>query len=84
MRTDASSMNANDRYDVLIVEKYEDDAGTEKSNWTRVGVAFPHKDGNGLSVELHAVPVSGKLVTRRHEAKAKGSEGESRRAKISA
>ena len=74
MRTEVSSINTNDRYDVLVVEKYEDGAGTAKSNWTRVGVAFAHKDGNGLNVELRAIPVSGRLVIRRHEPKAKASE----------
>ena len=74
MGTEVSSINPNDRYDVLVVEKYEDGAGTEKANWTRVGVAFAHKDGNGLNVELRAIPVSGKLVIRRHEPKAKASE----------
>jgi hypothetical protein len=69
MSTNASSINANDRYDVLVVENYEDGAGAEKSSWTRVGVAFPHKDGNGLNVELRAMPVNGKLVIRRHESK---------------
>jgi hypothetical protein len=44
MSTDTSSANATDRYDVLVVENYEDGAGAEKANWTRVGVAFPHKD----------------------------------------
>ena len=63
------SSNANDRYDVFVVENYEDDAGAEKSNWTRVGVAFPHKDSDGLNVELRAIPVSGKLVIRRHVVK---------------
>jgi hypothetical protein len=74
MSSDVSSSNATDRYDVLVVEKYEDGAGTEKSNWTRVGVAFAHKDGNGFNVELRAMPVSGKLVIRRHESKAKVNE----------
>lgn len=31
------------------------------------GVAFPHTDGNGMNVELHALPVNGKLVIRLHE-----------------
>jgi len=44
MSTDTSSVNATDRYDVLVVENYEDGSGAEKANWTRVGVAFPHKD----------------------------------------
>jgi hypothetical protein len=48
MSTDTSIVNATDRYDVLVVENYEDGAGTEKASWTRVGVAFAHKDGNGL------------------------------------
>jgi hypothetical protein len=73
MSTETSSANTSDRYDVLVVENYEDGAGAEKANWTRIGVAFPHKDGNGLNVELRAIPVSGKLVIRRHEAKLKPS-----------
>ena len=52
---------------MLLVETYEDDAGAEKSYWTRIGVAFSHKDGNGLNVSLSAIPITGKLVIRRHE-----------------
>jgi hypothetical protein len=74
MAAELSAVNGNDRYDVLIVEKYEDETGAEKSSWTRVGVAFPHRDGNGLNVELKAIPVSGKLVIRRHEAKSRANE----------
>jgi hypothetical protein len=48
--------------------------GAEKSNWTRIGVAFPLKDGNGLNVELKTSPMSGKLVIRRHDAKARTNE----------
>lgn len=35
MGTEAPAVNGSDRYDVLVVEKYEDEAGTEKFNWTR-------------------------------------------------
>jgi hypothetical protein len=69
MGTEAAELNGSDRYDVLVVEKYEDESGSEKANWTKIGVGFAHKDGNGLNVELKALPVSGKLVIRRHEAK---------------
>ena len=55
------------RYDVFVVENYEDGAGSEKSSWTRLGVAFPHKDTKGFNVELRAIPVNGKLVIRLHE-----------------
>ena len=74
MGSETPVVNGSDRYDVLVVEKYEDHEGAEKANWTRIGVAWPHKDGNGLNVELKAIPVSGKLVIRRHDAKARTSE----------
>lgn len=73
MSTEPSSTTSTERYDVFVVENYEDGAGAEKSNWMRVGVGFPHKDENGLSVELRAIPVNGKLVIRRHEAKPKST-----------
>ena len=57
-----------DRYDVYVVDDYKDKTGEEKSNWTRIGTAWPHKDGKGFNAELRALPVSGKLVLRRYEA----------------
>jgi hypothetical protein len=36
--------------------------GKTSKRWTRIGVAFPHKEGTGFSVELRAFPVDGKLV----------------------
>jgi hypothetical protein len=71
MAKEPHTAHVHDRYDVLVVDNYEDSQGAERSAWTRVGVAFPHKDGDGMNVELQAIPVSGKLVIRRHEAKPK-------------
>lgn len=34
----------------------------QKSIWTRIGAAWPHKKGDGFTVELKAVPVDGRLV----------------------
>jgi hypothetical protein len=59
--------NGHERYDVFVVENYEDKTGEEKSTWTRIGTAWPHKDGKGFNAELRALPVSGKLVLRRYE-----------------
>ena len=73
MSTNTTAASPTERYDVLVVDNYEDAQGAEKASWTRVGVAFAHKDGLGLNVELQAIPVSGKLVIRRHEAKPKAS-----------
>jgi hypothetical protein len=36
----------------------------KKSRWTEIGVAFRHKDGNGLDILIDAVPLSGKIVLR--------------------
>ena len=32
--------------------------------WTRVGSAWPHKDGKGLNIVLTALPIDGRLVLR--------------------
>ena len=34
--------------------------------WTRIGSAWPHKDGKGLNVVLSALPVNGRLVLREY------------------
>ncbi len=54
-------------FDAYSVREYEAN-GEKKSDWTRVGVAFPHADGKGFNVLLHAVPLDGKMVLRLHDA----------------
>ena len=39
-------------------------AGSEKGRWTRIGAAWPHKDGEGFTLQLDAMPLSGELVVR--------------------
>ena len=41
--------------------EYESNGKTQKK-WTRLGAAFPHKEGPGYSIELKAFPVDGRLV----------------------
>lgn len=36
----------------------------EKSYWTRIGVAWPHADGNGFNVQLECVPLDGGVTLR--------------------
>jgi hypothetical protein len=38
--------------------------GEADSSWSRIGVAFLHKDGKGLDVALDALPVNGRVVLR--------------------
>jgi hypothetical protein len=46
---------------VFTVEEHESNGKTQKK-WTRIGAAFPHKEGPGFSIELKAFPVDGRLV----------------------
>ena len=36
--------------------------GKRARSWTRIGVAFPHKDGTGFNVEVHSFPLDGRIV----------------------
>lgn len=44
------------RLEAFTVRKYTTSDGEEKSAWTRIGVAFPHKNGEGFNVQLDAFP----------------------------
>ncbi len=46
---------------VLTVEEYETNGKTGK-RWTKIGAAFPHKEGTGFNIELRAFPIDGRLV----------------------
>ena len=35
-----------------------------KSFWTRVGAAWTHQDGNGINIQLGALPLDGEIVLR--------------------
>jgi hypothetical protein len=46
---------------VFTVEEYEANGKTQK-RWTKIGAAFPHKEGQGFSIQLQAFPIDGRLV----------------------
>jgi hypothetical protein len=46
----------------MMVESFDGADGKPASRWTKIGVAFPHKDGTGFNVQLNALPVDGKVV----------------------
>jgi hypothetical protein len=46
------------------------DGKEDSSYWTRIGVAWPHKDGKGLDVQLDGLaPLDGRIVLRVPEQK---------------
>ena len=48
------------------VDPSENDGDDNKAFWTRVGSAWPHKDGKGLNIVLSALPVNARLVLREY------------------
>jgi hypothetical protein len=36
--------------------------GKTGKKWTKIGAAFPHKEGIGFSIDLRAFPIDGRLV----------------------
>jgi hypothetical protein len=47
---------------VLIAYAVRRAAKSKKPVWTRIGCAYPHETGAGLTVVLDAVPADGRIV----------------------
>ena len=63
-------MSGKPKYKVFVVEDREVEEGDDNDAfWTRVGSAWPHKDGKGLNVVLSALPVGNRLVFREYTPK---------------
>ena len=54
------------RFNVYTVEEFDaptpEDKNRKAKSWSKVGVAFPHKEGTGYNIQLRALPVDGRLV----------------------
>lgn len=35
-----------------------------KAYWTRIGIAWAHADGNGFNIQVHTVPLDGRIGLR--------------------
>ena len=56
---------ANPAYNAYTVIKREG----KDDFWLKLGVLFPHEDGEGFNLLLNALPVDAKLVLRRYKEK---------------
>lgn len=56
--------NKPSHYVYYVAEAGRDDNNEKSGFWTKVGAAWPHKDGKGLSLSIAAVPFNGRLVVR--------------------
>ena len=41
----------------------------KKAKFTEIGVAFPHKDGEGFDILTDAIPLSGRITLRTPDSK---------------
>lgn len=40
------------------------DGKDDKAHWVRIGAAWPHKDGKGMSLQLDLLPRDGRIILR--------------------
>jgi len=43
---------------------YQVREGNQKGYFTRIGAAWPNKDGKGFNIQLDAVPLDGRITLR--------------------
>lgn len=54
---------------------YRVDGNGSEARWTRIGAAWPNKDGKGFNILCDAVPLQGRIVMRAYTPKPK-ADGE--------
>jgi len=57
-----TTQTSTDHLFAYTVEEYDAGNGKKAKSWTRIGAAFPHKDGPVFNLELRALPVDGRIV----------------------
>ena len=45
------------RLDIMVARDWTASDGATKTNWTKIGVAFPAKQGNGYRLTFEALPL---------------------------
>ena len=61
-----------------VTDRVEDGNDEKGGFWTKIGAAWPHKDGKDYTVSIETIPLNGRLVLRVPEEKEaeKLTEGE--------
>ncbi len=58
----------------------KDRGRNQRAIWTRIGAAWPHREGTGLSIELEALPIDGRIVLMEPKPDDEMSNGDDRAA----
>ena len=75
-------MSGKPSHKVFVVEDKETEGDGNDAFWTRVGSAWPHKDGKGLNLVLSALPINGRLVLREYTPEDEKKDDEKKTAKF--
>jgi hypothetical protein len=68
-------MNARPSHRAYVIEDAEGEQPEQKGFWTRIGSAWPHKDGKGLNIQIiPGIAVSGRIVLREYTAEDEAME----------
>ena len=78
------SDNKKPTHKVFVVEEREGEGKDEDAFWTRVGSAWPHKDGKGFNIVLSALPLKrpprlARVHRRRRQGRQRQAHGTARR-----
>jgi hypothetical protein len=60
--TGSAADSASQRLYAYTVRELDTADGKKGKAWTRIGVAFPRKDGTGFNIEVHSFPLDGRIV----------------------
>ena len=66
--SNAASNSKRPTHTAYSVREYQKN-GQKESDWTRIGVAWAHRDGDGFDIILEALPINGRVALRKSKPK---------------
>jgi hypothetical protein len=60
-------------HSAFLVRKYKKN-GEHRSEYTNIGAAWPHQDGDGFDIVLTAFPVNGRVTLRKNKPRTEQTE----------
>ena len=73
MSNDTTTIKTRPTHSAYQVRKYKTN-GEYRSEYTLIGAAWPHGDGEGFDILLQAFPVNGRVTLRKNKPKAEQAE----------
>ena len=56
-------------YAYHVTDRVQDGNEEKGGFWTKIGAAWPHRDGKGFNISIETIPLNGRLVLREPEEK---------------